>query len=42
MKELDFDLFMSQDAGRAFYRAIFIYYGLNAIKSYTVRDQYVL
>lgn len=36
MKELDFDFFMSQDAGRAFYRAVFIYGGLHLIKSYSV------
>ena len=36
MKELDFDMFMSQDAGRAFYRALIIYGGLHCLKTYSV------
>ena len=37
MKELDFDFFMSQDAGRTFYRGLFIYAGLYSFKNYSVQ-----
>ena len=36
MKELDFDFYMSQDAGRAFYRALIIYGGIYLLKNYSV------
>jgi hypothetical protein len=36
MRELDFDFFMSQDAGRAFYRGLFIYGSLYLIKNYSI------
>jgi len=32
MRELDFDFLMTQDAGRALYRALFIYGGLLTYK----------
>ena len=38
MRELDFDLFMSQEAGRTFYRGLFIYLGLNLFKTYSVSN----
>ncbi|TNV79685.1 hypothetical protein FGO68_gene212 [Halteria grandinella] len=36
MKELDFDFFMSQDAGRTFYRGLFIYASLYSLKHYSL------
>ena len=32
MKELDFDIFIGQDAGRAFYRSCFIYFSFVSFK----------
>ena len=32
MKELDFDTFVKHDAGKAFYRGLFIYVAFNAFK----------
>ena len=36
MKELDFDFFMSQDAGRAFYRGWIIFGGIYLLKNFSV------
>ena len=33
MRELDFDIGASQDAGKAFYRALIIYSSFRALKS---------
>ncbi len=33
MKELDFDMFLSQNGGRAFYRGLLIYGGLSAFRA---------
>eukprot|EP00347_Sterkiella_histriomuscorum_P007632 403348171 len=39
MKELDFDIFKGQDAGRTFYRGLFIFTGLYLFKNYTVKTE---
>jgi hypothetical protein len=36
MRELDFDMFMSYDSGRAFYRGLLIYGSFYLFKKYAV------
>ena len=36
MKELDFDLFMSQEAGRTFYRGLLLFGSLYTLRHYSV------
>ena len=40
MKELDFEFFTNVDAGRAFYRGLFIYAGLYCFRHYSVIYSY--
>ena len=38
MRELDFDMFFTYDAGKSFYRGLFIYAGLYMFKNYSVSN----